>query len=44
MPSQEVALRRWTFTSFPVVDENDKLLGLITRDEMDFVGADDNPR
>eukprot|EP01121_Diplochlamys_sp_Union-15-3_P000456 TRINITY_DN10413_c0_g3_i1.p1 TRINITY_DN10413_c0_g3~~TRINITY_DN10413_c0_g3_i1.p1 ORF type:complete len:285 (-),score=44.31 TRINITY_DN10413_c0_g3_i1:77-814(-) len=27
----------WTFTSFPVVDENNKLLGLLTRDDMDFV-------
>jgi len=42
--TQEVALRRWTFTSFPVVDEWGKLLGLITRDEMDFVSTDDNPK
>jgi len=26
----------WTFTSFPIVDENGKLLGLLTRDDMDF--------
>jgi IMP dehydrogenase len=37
-------MRRWTFTSFPVVDEAGKLLGLITRDEMDFVNTDDNPK
>jgi IMP dehydrogenase len=42
---KEVAVRRWTFTSFPVVDEvTGKLLGLITRDEMDFVNTDDNPK
>ncbi|KAJ3616869.1 hypothetical protein Zmor_008980, partial [Zophobas morio] len=27
----------WTFTSFPVVDEEGKLLGLVTRDELNFV-------
>ena len=27
----------WTFTSYPIVDENGKLLGLLTRDEMEFV-------
>tara|TARA_R110002050_G_scaffold39802_17_gene97770 strand:- start:903 stop:1544 length:642 start_codon:yes stop_codon:yes gene_type:complete len=26
----------YTFTSFPILDENNKLVGLITRDEMDF--------
>ncbi|ELR24205.1 Inosine5'-monophosphate dehydrogenase [Acanthamoeba castellanii str. Neff] len=41
---KEVSMRRWTFTSFPVVDEAGKLLGLITRDEMDFVNTDDNPK
>jgi IMP dehydrogenase len=41
---KEIALNRWTFTSFPVVDEAGKLLGLITRDEMDFISADDNPK
>jgi len=32
----EVRERGWSFTSFPIVDTNGKLLGLLTRDEMDF--------
>jgi len=41
---KEITMNRWTFTSFPVVDDAGKLLGLITRDEMDFVNTDDNPK
>jgi IMP dehydrogenase len=32
----------WHFTSFPIVDEENALVGLMTRDEMDFV-EDGNP-
>jgi IMP dehydrogenase len=39
----QIHSKGYTFTSFPVVDENGKLLGLLTRDEMDFVSGDDNP-
>jgi IMP dehydrogenase len=38
----EVAENRWPFTSFPVVNEEKKVLGLITRDQLEFVG-DENP-
>lgn len=31
------ALKEFPFTSFPVVDEERKMLGLITRDQVDFV-------
>jgi IMP dehydrogenase len=34
---REIQTKGWTFTSFPVVDDNDKLIGLLTRDDMDFV-------
>jgi len=40
---KERAVRQFTFTSFPVVDDEGKLLGLLTRDEMDFVNDMDNP-
>jgi IMP dehydrogenase len=33
---REIRENGWTFTSFPIVDESGKLLGLLTRDEMDF--------
>ncbi len=41
---KEILRKQWTFTSFPIVNDEGKLLGLITRDEMDFVNIDDNPR
>jgi len=34
---REILIRGWTFTSFPIVDADGKLQGLMTRDEMDFV-------
>jgi len=34
---KEIKRAGWTFTSFPIVDDSNKLIGLITRDEMDFV-------
>lgn len=34
---KEIKAKGWTFTSFPIVDGSGKLLGLLTRDEMDFV-------
>jgi len=34
-----IKVNGWTFTSFPIVDENGKLLGMMTRDEMDFVDS-----
>jgi len=37
-----ISHNEWHFTSFPVVDEHKKLVGLMTRDEMDFV-EDGNP-
>lgn len=33
----------YTFTSFPILDKNDKFVGLITGDEMDFAG-EKNPQ
>jgi len=39
----KVAAAGWTFTSFPVVDANKKLLGLITRDQLEFVEGASNP-
>jgi len=39
----KVAQAGWTFTSFPVVDEKKKLLGLITRDQLEFVDGASNP-
>lgn len=38
----KVSSNGWHFTSFPVVDEHKVMLGLITRDQMEFVG-DENP-
>eukprot|EP01126_Amoeba_proteus_P034188 TRINITY_DN3392_c0_g1_i7.p1 TRINITY_DN3392_c0_g1~~TRINITY_DN3392_c0_g1_i7.p1 ORF type:complete len:463 (-),score=95.75 TRINITY_DN3392_c0_g1_i7:78-1466(-) len=32
-----IAQNEWHFTSFPIVDDQNKLVGLVTRDEMDFV-------
>jgi len=29
--------KQWPFTSFPVIDEDNKMLGLITRDQLEFV-------
>jgi IMP dehydrogenase len=34
---KEMHAKGWTFTSFPVVSDEGKLLGLLTRDDMDFV-------
>jgi len=34
---KEILVQGWSFTSFPVVDDHGVLLGLITRDEIDFV-------
>lgn len=39
----KVASQGWTFTSFPVVDNNRKMLGLITRDQLEFVESSSNP-
>ena len=39
----EVAKARWPFTSFPVVDADKKMLGLITRDRCEFVEGSTNP-
>ena len=36
--------RGFTFTSFPIVDGDNRLVGLLTRDEMDFVSGDSNPQ
>jgi len=33
---REIRDNGWTFTSYPILDQNGKLLGLLTRDEMDF--------
>lgn len=33
---REIRENGWTFTSYPILDQNGKLLGLLTRDEMDF--------
>jgi len=33
----QIATKGWTFTSFPIVDKDGKLLGLMTRDELEFV-------
>jgi IMP dehydrogenase len=41
---RQIATKGYTFTSFPVVDDEGRLLGLLTRDEMDFVNTDDNPK
>eukprot|EP01100_Stratorugosa_tubuloviscum_P001183 TRINITY_DN1264_c0_g3_i1.p1 TRINITY_DN1264_c0_g3~~TRINITY_DN1264_c0_g3_i1.p1 ORF type:complete len:612 (+),score=326.79 TRINITY_DN1264_c0_g3_i1:101-1936(+) len=41
---KEVEKNGWTFTSFPVVDENEKLVGLITKDSLSFVEDDANPQ
>ena len=38
----ELAAKQYPFTSFPVVDEKGLFLGLIVRDQLDFVG-DNNP-
>lgn len=34
--------KAWPFTSFPIVDEKNKMLGLITRDQIEFI-EDTNP-
>jgi len=39
----QIKRNEWPFTSFPVVDKEGKLVGLMTRDELDFV-EDGNPR
>jgi CBS domain-containing protein len=39
----EIEKNRWTFTSFPIVNEEGHLLGLVTRDELDFV-EESNPK
>jgi len=38
----EIKIKGWTFTSFPVVDAENKMLGLITRDQLEFVD-EENP-
>jgi NAD(P)H-dependent flavin oxidoreductase YrpB (nitropropane dioxygenase family) len=38
-----VSASGWPFTSFPVLDETKKMLGLITRDRLEFVDGDNNP-
>jgi IMP dehydrogenase len=38
---KDVTSRGFTFTSFPIVDETGLLLGLLTRDELDFVEEGD---
>eukprot|EP01124_Arcella_intermedia_P002076 TRINITY_DN1113_c0_g1_i1.p1 TRINITY_DN1113_c0_g1~~TRINITY_DN1113_c0_g1_i1.p1 ORF type:complete len:533 (-),score=116.74 TRINITY_DN1113_c0_g1_i1:36-1634(-) len=32
-----ITLNDWHFTSFPIVDDDGKLVGLMTRDEMEFI-------
>lgn len=39
---REVASHSYTFTSFPIIDHDGKFLGLVTRDELDFVEVE-NP-
>ncbi|PRP81444.1 inosine 5'-monophosphate dehydrogenase, partial [Planoprotostelium fungivorum] len=39
----QIANKGWTFTSFPIVDEEGKFLGLMTRDELEFVEGTTNP-
>jgi IMP dehydrogenase len=39
---KEIESHKWTFTSFPIVDDKGQLLGLVTRDELDFV-EESNP-
>jgi len=34
---QQIQNKGWTFTSFPIVDEKGTFLGLMTRDELEFV-------
>jgi len=34
---KEILDHKWTFTSFPIIDEQGKLLGLLTRDDLDFI-------
>lgn len=36
---RDIKLHGWSFTSFPIIDAQGHLLGLLTRDEMDFVEA-----
>jgi IMP dehydrogenase len=36
--------RGFTFTSFPIVDEQQRLVGMLTRDEMDFVSGLEDPQ
>jgi len=38
-----VQIYGYSFTSFPIVDKDGKLCGLISRDQMDFVRAGENP-
>lgn len=38
-----IATRNYNFTSFPIVDKDNHLLGLITRDSMEFMDSDANP-
>lgn len=40
---QRVAENQWPFTSFPVVDKDRKMLGLLTRDQFEFI-QDSNPK
>jgi len=40
---QAIKTKGFTFTSFPIIDENGKLLGLLTRDEVGFV-EESNPK
>ena len=39
LPSSHIERKHYTFTSFPIVDNKGVLVGLMTRDEMDFAEA-----
>ena len=39
---QHISIHNYTFTSFPIVDDEGRLVGLLTRDEMEFA-EDRNP-
>lgn len=38
----DIKEKRWSFTNFPIVNENEQLLGMVSRNELDFVGIE-NP-
>lgn len=41
---RECAKHNWHFTSFPVVDKDNKMLGLVTREALEFVDQQANPQ